>query len=56
MLKRFFCFYKCLRSEIIKHKDKLKSLDIVEYNPVTDIDNKTKIIAKTILESLANNL
>lgn len=42
--------------EIIKHKDKLKSLDLVEYNPLRDIDNKTKIIAKTILESLINNL
>lgn len=42
--------------EIIKYKDKLKSLDLVEYNPLRDIDNKTKIIAKTILESLINNI
>ncbi len=41
---------------IIRHKDKLKSLDIVEYNPLRDIDSKTKIIAKTILESMLNNL
>ena len=26
--------------EIIKHKDKLKSLDVVEYNPLKDIDGK----------------
>ena len=41
---------------IIKHKKELKSLDLVEYNPTTDIKNKTKIIAKTILESFINNL
>ena len=42
--------------EIIKYKDKLKSLDLVEYNPLRDIDSKTKVIAKTILESLINNI
>lgn len=42
--------------EIIKYKDKLKSLDLVEYNPLRDINNKTKVIAKTILESLINNI
>ncbi len=41
---------------IIKHKDKLKSLDLVEYNPLRDIDNKTKVIAKTILKSFINNI
>ncbi|MBO5476724.1 MAG: arginase [Clostridia bacterium] len=41
---------------IIKHKDKLKSLDLVEYNPTKDIENKTKVIAKTILESIINNI
>lgn len=41
---------------IIRHKADLKSLDIVEYNPTKDIDNKTKIIAKTIMESFINNL
>jgi arginase len=41
---------------IIKHKASLKSLDIVEYNPKRDIDNKTKNIAKTILESIINNI
>ena len=41
---------------IIKHKAELKSLDIVEYNPERDIDNKTGMIAKTILESIINNI
>ncbi len=41
---------------IIKYKNKVKSLDLVEYNPLRDIDNKTKIIAKTILKSFINNL
>ena len=41
---------------IIKHKASLRSLDIVEYNPERDIDNKTKNIAKTILESIINNI
>ena len=42
--------------EIIKYREKLKSLDLVEYNPLKDIDNKTKIIAKTVLESIINNI
>lgn len=41
---------------IIKHKDNLKSLDFVEYNPLRDIDDKTKIIASTILEKLIDNI
>ena len=41
---------------IIRHKNNLKSLDIVEFNPTRDIDNKTKVIAKTIMESFINNL
>lgn len=41
---------------IIKNKEKLKSLDLVEFNPLKDVDNKTKIIAKTILKSLINNI
>lgn len=41
---------------IIKNKAKVKSLDLVEYNPLRDIDNKTKNIAKTILKSLINNI
>ena len=42
--------------QIIKYKNKLKSLDLVEYNPLRDIDSKTKVIAKTVLESLINNI
>lgn len=42
--------------QIIRYRDKLKSLDIVEYNPLKDVDNKTKNIARTILESLINNI
>lgn len=34
---------------IIKHKDLIKSLDLVEYNPDKDIDNKTKDIAVNLL-------
>ena len=34
---------------VIKKKDLVKSIDIVEYNPELDKDNKTKIIASTIL-------
>lgn len=41
---------------IIRHKDKLKSLDLVEYNPLCDIDDKTKIIARSILEKLIDNI
>ena len=41
---------------IIKNKSKVKYLDLVEYNPLRDIDNKTKNIAKTILKSLINNI
>ena len=41
-----------IRDEIIKRKDLLKSFDLVEYNPDLDIDNKTKIIALNILESI----
>ncbi len=41
---------------IIKHKDKVKSLDLVEYNPLRDIDDKTKVIARKILERLIDNI
>lgn len=41
---------------IIKNRDKLKSLDLVEYNPLRDKEDKTKIIARTILEKLLNNI
>ena len=40
---------------VIKKKDLVKSIDIVEYNPELDKDNKTKIIASTILNKFLNN-
>ena len=42
--------------EIIKNKKLIKSMDLVEYNPEFDKDNKTKIIARKILEDIINNL
>jgi arginase len=38
--------------EIIKRKDLLKSLDLVEYNPDFDKDDKTLNIALNILEPI----
>lgn len=40
---------------IIKKKNLVKSIDIVEYNPTLDIDNKTKNIALNILNNFLNN-
>lgn len=40
---------------IIKKKDLVKSIDLVEYNPTRDIDNKTKVIALDILNKILNN-
>lgn len=42
--------------EIIKNKNKIRSLDVVELNPKRDKEGITKIITKTILECLINNL
>ena len=39
----------------IKKKNLIKSIDLVEYNPTLDIDNKTKIIALNILNKFLNN-
>lgn len=41
---------------VIKKNDLVKSIDIVEYNPERDIDNKTKNIALNILNKFLNNL
>ena len=38
--------------ELIKEKDKIKSFDLVEFNPDQDIDNKTEEIATYILEKV----
>lgn len=40
---------------IIKKKNLVKSIDLVEYNPTFDIDNKTKIIALNIVNKFLNN-
>lgn len=38
--------------EMLKHKDLVKSIDLVELNPTLDIDNKTRDIALNILNKL----
>ncbi len=40
---------------IIENKNLVKSLDIVEYNPELDIDNKTLNIATTLLDNFLND-
>lgn len=42
---------KSLVNEITKYKDIIKSADLVEYNPIYDIDNKTAELAKEILQN-----
>lgn len=41
--------------ELIKNKTLIKSMDLVEFNPTRDIDNKTKKIAINILEKVIKN-
>ena len=41
---------------IIKNKDNIKSLDLVEFNPLTDINKKTEKIASHILNELIEKL
>ena len=36
----------------MKRKNDIKSMDLVEYNPTRDIDNKTYEIAKNLLEKI----
>lgn len=43
-------------NSMVQNKKKIKSIDIVEYNPLRDINNKTKQIADTILNNLLENL
>ena len=45
-----------ITDEIIKRIDLLKSFDLVEYNPDTDIYNKTLNIANNILEKIINEI
>ena len=41
---------------IVSHIDKIKSFDLVEYNPTYDKDSKTKEIALTILDKVMNSI
>ena len=43
-------------THIIKNKEKVKSFDLVEFNPLRDIDEVTQKIAQQILNYLLNNL
>ena len=45
-----------LARELTKYIDYISSFDIVEFNPVNDIDNKTLNIAKTIFNIMVNEL
>lgn len=45
-----------LIDKVIEHKDIIKSMDIVEYNPLKDENNVTKNITKTIINKVLNNL
>lgn len=47
---------KELLNEILKQKDKIKSIDLVEYNPDFDIDNKTYNIASSLLQQIIDKL
>ncbi len=44
-----------LVDEIVKYANLIKSADLVEYNPVFDIDNKTANLAKEILNKWIEN-
>ena len=40
---------------MVKNKEKIKSIDLVELNPLRDIDKKTEKIANNILDTLLSN-
>lgn len=42
--------------EMLKHKNLVKSIDLVELNPDRDINNKTKNIALNILKKISSNM
>ena len=42
--------------EFLKHKDLIKSIDIVEYNPINDKDNKTLKIVLELINKIVNML
>ena len=43
-------------NEVLKYKDKIKSLDLVEFNPTRDINKKTETITKNILDIIINKI
>ena len=44
-----------ITDSLIKNKDKIKSMDLVEYNPTRDKEDKTKNIALNILKKVIAN-
>ena len=45
-----------ITDEVLKYKDKIKSWDLVEFNPLKDEDKKTEKIAINILEKVISNM
>lgn len=45
-----------ITDEVLKYKNKIKSWDLVEFNPLKDIDKKTEKIAVNILEKIINSI
>lgn len=45
-----------ITDEVLKYKDKIKSWDLVEFNPLKDEDKKTEKIAINILEKIISNI
>lgn len=45
-----------ITDEVLKYKDKIKSWDLVEFNPLKDEDKKTEKIAVNILEKIINSI
>ena len=43
-------------AEYYENKEKIKSIDLVELNPLRDVDKKTEKIATNILNKLIKNL
>ena len=47
---------KEILNQLLKHKQYIKSFDLVELNPENDTQNKTQTIAETLLEKLINEI
>ena len=45
-----------ITDEIIKNKNLVRSIDIVEFNPLKDVEKATQNITQTIFNKLYNNL